>query len=309
MCIEVGQALSWWTADPVSLPAVALSSMLYGRGLSLLWRSAGVGSGIRRSEALSFYAGQVSLLIALVSPIDRLSDVLFSAHMTQHEILLVVAPPLLVLGKPLVALVWALGPKGRSALLGWLDSPGLNRLWRRVSAPVSILLIHGLVLWLWHIPSWFEAALRNEWIHALQHASFLSTAVVFWWGVTRGRYGRGGYGMASAFVFATAMHTSILGALLTVAARLWYPLYAVRGQPWSIDVIEDQRLAGLIMWVPAGLLLAVLALALFAAWLGESARRVKLAERRRAAGATRAIGTSVTLCDASTHPDLGDSRR
>lgn len=283
MCIEAAQALRWWTPDPLSLPMVALSSVVYARGLGRLWRTAGVGSGIRRREALAFYAGQVSLLIALVSPVDRLSDVLFSAHMTQHEILLVVAPPLLVLGKPPLALAWALDPQPRSALLRWLNSPALTRLWRRLSAPLTILLVHGLVLWLWHIPSWFEAALRNEWIHAVQHASFLATAVVFWWGVTRGRYGRGGYGMASAFVFATAMHTSILGALLTVASRLWYPLYAQRGEPWGVDVVEDQRLAGLIMWIPAGVLLGVLALALFAAWLGESARRVKLADRRRAA--------------------------
>jgi putative membrane protein len=77
------------------------------------------------------------------------------------------------------------------------------------------------------------------------------------------------------------MHTSVLGALLTVASRLWYPLYAARAEPWGIDVLQDQQLAGLIMWVPAGVLLGLLALALFAAWLGESGRRVAHLERRR----------------------------
>jgi cytochrome c oxidase assembly factor CtaG len=152
-----------------------------------------------------------------------------------------------------------------------------------LTAPLVILLLHGLVLWLWHVPALFEAALRNEAVHALQHASFFATASIFWWGIARGRYGRGGYGLASAFVFATAMHTSVLGALLTVASRLWYPLYAARAQPWDIDVLQDQQLAGLIMWVPAGVLLGLLALALFAAWLGESGRRVAHLERRRGA--------------------------
>jgi len=283
MCIEAKQALTWWTFDPLALTAVGASTSIYTRGLLELWRNVGVGHGIRRWEASAFYLGQLSLLIALISPIDRLSDVLFSAHMTQHEILLVVAPPLVVLGKPVVALGWAFGAKKRGRVLRWLDSPWLGRVWQWLSAPLPILLVHGLVLWLWHIPALFEAALRNEGIHAVQHASFFLSALIFWWGIARGRYGRGGYGLASAFVFATAMHTSILGALLTVASRLWYPMYATRGQPWAVNVLEDQELAGLIMWVPAGVLLGLLALALFAAWLGEAGRRARHADRRRAA--------------------------
>ena len=283
MCIEAKEALTWWTLDPLALSAIGVSTSVYSRGLFVLWRSAGVGRGIRRLEASAFYLGQLSLLIALVSPIDRLSDLLFSAHMTQHEILLVVAPPLVVLGKPLVAFGWAFGVRRRARVMRALDSPRLGRVWRAISAPLIILLVHGLVLWLWHIPALFEAALRNESIHALQHASFFLTAVIFWWAIARGRYGRGGYGLAAAFVFATAMHTSILGALLTVASRLWYPLYAARGQAWSVDVLEDQELAGLIMWVPAGVLLGLLALGLFAAWLGEAGRRAHHADRRRSA--------------------------
>lgn len=285
MCIEAKDAVTWWTLDPLALSTITFSTAVYTRGLFVLWRSAGIGRGIRRLEASAFYAGQFSLLIALVSPIDRLSDLLFSAHMTQHEILLVVAPPLLVFGRPIVALGWACGAKRRASVMRALDSVAPTRVWRWLSAPLSILVLHGLVLWVWHIPALFEAALRNEAIHTVQHASFLLTAVVFWWGIARGRYGRGGYGLASAFVFATAMHTSILGALLTVASRLWYPLYAVRGAPFAVDVADDQVLAGLIMWIPAGVLLGLLALGLFAAWLGEAGRRAGHAERLRAKSA------------------------
>lgn len=290
MCIEAEQAVTWWTFDPLALGSVSLSSAIYTRGLSSLWRAAGVGAGISRREAGAFYLGQVSLLFALVSPIDRLSDLLFSAHMTQHEILLVVAPPLLVLGKPVVALAWAFGPRHRARVLRGLSSRPLSALWQTLSAPLVALVLHGLVLWSWHVPLLFEAALRNETVHAVQHASFVATAVVFWWGIVRGRYGRGGYGLAAAFVFATAMHTSVLGALLTVASRLWYPLYEARGVPWGVDAHEDQELAGLIMWVPAGVLLALLALGLFAAWLGESGRSVARAESRRAGRPLAAAG-------------------
>src|SRR5207237_2654174 len=97
---------------------------------------AGVGSGIRRREAAAFYLGQASLLIALVSPVDRLSDVLFSAHMTQHEILLVVAPPLVVLGKPVVALAWAFGRERRARVTRALSTPWLSRAWRVVRTPL-----------------------------------------------------------------------------------------------------------------------------------------------------------------------------
>jgi putative membrane protein len=283
MCIEAKDVMSWWTLDPLALGGVAVSSAIYTRGLLTLWRSAGTGAGVSRSEATAFYLGQVSLLIALVSPIDRLSDLLFSAHMAQHEFLLVVAPPLVIWGKPVVSLAWAFGPERRGAVMRALASPALTRAWRWLSAPFVILLLHGLVIWLWHLPTLFEAALRSEVVHAVQHASFFATAAVFWWGILRGRYGRGGYGLAAAFVFATAMHTSVLGALLTVAGRLWYPLYAARGQAYAVDALEDQQLAGLIMWVPAGVLLGLLALALFAAWLGEANRQVRHSERRRAA--------------------------
>src|SRR3954466_1997332 len=129
MCIELKDAAAWWTLDPLALSAVGLSSSVYGVGLSRLWRAAGVGSGIRRTEATAFYLGQFSLLVALVSPIDRLSDLLFSAHMAQHEILLVVAPPLLVLGRPIVAWGWAFGAERRARVLRTLDSPLLSKLW------------------------------------------------------------------------------------------------------------------------------------------------------------------------------------
>ena len=91
-----------------------------------------------------------------------------------------------------------------------------------------------------------------------------------------GRYGRIGYGIAVLYVFLTAVHSSVLGALLTVAPSIWYPWYAATARAWEINALHDQQLAGLVMWVPSGVIFIVLGLALFAAWLGEAERRAAL---------------------------------
>ena len=125
-------------------------------------------------------------------------------------------------------------------------------------------------------PTLYQAALGSDAIHAIEHICFLATACLFWWALIHGRYGRLGYGLALVFVFATAIHSEVLGALLTFAPRVWYPLYALRSSGAGLDALEDQQLAGLIMWIPFGVVFLVLGLALFAAWLGEAERRAKL---------------------------------
>lgn len=281
MCIDAHEVMGWWTADALVLGSMGVSSAVYGLGVSRLWKRVGVGHGVLRREALLFALGQLTWVIALVSPLDRLSDILFSAHMTQHELLLVVAPPLIVLGRPLVASMWALPERARFGMAEVIRHPWTLAVWRRVSSPLFVLLVHAVVIWLWHVPSLFEEAMRDERVHAVQHVTFFVSGVLFWWAILRGRYGRAGYGLAVLFVFATAAHTSVLGVVLTVADRLMYPIYSVRGAPFEVDPNEDQKLAGLVMWIPAGTILALAALALFASWLGESRRRVEAAERRR----------------------------
>jgi len=111
-------------------------------------------------------------------------------------------------------------------------------------------------------------------VHAAQHASFLLTAALFWWSLIYGRYGRIGYGVAVLYVFLTTVHSGALGALLTFSPNLWYPIYGPTTAKWGLDAIEDQQLAGLIMWVPAGLILVALGIGIFLAWLAEAERRV-----------------------------------
>jgi putative membrane protein len=269
-------ALGWWTWDPLVLGTLAVSAFLYGRGLWRLWRNSEPGRGVRRWEAAAFALGWLTLVVALMSPLDRLSDILFSAHMTQHELLMLVAAPLLVLGRPHLTALWALPLPARERVAHAVQAPGVRSLWRALTGPFVVLLVHAVARWVWHVPALFEAALRSEAVHAVQHLSFFLTAALFWWALLRGRYGRAGYGVGVLFVFATAAHTSILGALLTFARSVWYPLYEGRAREWGLGALEDQQLAGLIMWIPSGAIFMALGLALFAAWLGESERRVSL---------------------------------
>ena len=104
--------------------------------------------------------------------------------------------------------------------------------------------------------------------------SFFGSAALFWWALVHGRFRRQGYGAAVVWVFTTSLHSGVLGALLTFAPRLWYPIYEERTGRFGLSALEDQQLAGLLMWVPAGFVFLLLGLALFAAWLGESERRV-----------------------------------
>lgn len=257
------------------LIGLLVSAALYTAGCQRLTSRTRPGRGIRHWEIAAFAAAWATLLVALVSPLDRLSDRFFSVHMTQHELLMLVAAPLLVLGRPLVVAPWVLPERQRLKLRGW-QHPWPLRAWRWLTRPAVVLVLHGVVVWVWHLPVLFEAALHSEAIHAVQHLGLFWTAALFWWALAHGRYGKLGYGVAVLFVFTTAVHQSLLGALLTFAPTTWYPTYDSTGAAAGIDPLADQQLAGLLMWVPAGVVFLVLGLALFAAWLGEAERRGRL---------------------------------
>lgn len=274
-----------WTSDPLVITGLALAAWVYARGTRRLWRRARRFTGVRRVHVASFAAGWLVVALALLSPLDALSDLAFSAHMTQHELLMLVAAPLWVLGRPLLPALWALEPAQRERLGRWWARSAAARLFEWLSGPFVALVVHGLLVWVWHVPALFDAALAHEWVHAVQHLTFFGSAALFWWVVIHGRYGRVGYGISVLFVFATALHTSILGALLSVARRVWYPAQSSRAGALGLSPLEDQSLAGIIMWVPSGFIFAALGLGLFAAWLGEAERRARRREMAAAAAA------------------------
>lgn len=128
------------------------------------------------------------------------------------------------------------------------------------------------------MPKLFQATLENEWIHAAQHLSFLISALLFYEALLARRTGEMRAGAGVLYVFTTAVHTSVLGALLTFSNTIWYPVYRETTAAWGLSPIEDQQLGGLMMWVPAGVVYIVGGLALFGLWLRESDRSLRRRE-------------------------------
>jgi putative membrane protein len=250
-----------WKPDVFAAGTLAASGLLYVIGL---WRMFVNGALPQRFEIVSFATGWLTLTIALLSPIATVSEWLFSVHMTQHELLMLVAAPLLAIARPLVPMMFALPKRWRTHL-----APSATL--RLASSPAFVFFLHAFALWIWHVPVLYEAAVLDDRIHLVQHVCFAGTAMLFWWGMIRGRYGRLGFGAAFLYIFATAVHSGGLGALLAFSHRAWYSLYVQRAQ--GGDAVSDQQLGGLIMWVPAGVVMMLFGLAMFAAWLGEAERR------------------------------------
>ena len=270
-----------WRFDPGIVIPLAAAAVLYVRG-------ARTSRGISIRQMLLFAAGYVVLALALISPLHAAGEVLFSAHMVQHEVLMLVAAPLLALSRPLIALLWGL-PLPVRRMLGHLAKwRPFEAGWRAITSPLVAWLLHAIALWLWHAPVLFQATLTSEWVHALQHSSFLGSALLFWWSLFYVR-GEAGYGAGVLYVFTTAVHTSILGALLTFAPIIWYPAYSQRALAWGVSPVADQQIGGLIMWIPAGLVYLAAGLALFAAWLRESDAEEIIAETGREACSTRGL--------------------
>jgi cytochrome c oxidase assembly factor CtaG len=191
--------------------------------------------------------------------------------MAQHELLMVVAAPLLVLGRPIIPFLWALPISLRRVAGDWVAVPPVRAVWFLLTMPAVAWALHAAAIWLWHAPLLYQATMRSELVHTAQHVSFLGTGLLFWWAMLHGREGRIGRPEAVIYLFATAMHTSLLGVLLAFSSRLWYPLYQATTMPWGLTPIEDQQLAGIIMWVPAGVAYLVAALWLASTWLRDPA--------------------------------------
>ncbi len=219
-------------------------------------------------QALYFAAGVLTLLLALISPLDGLGDTyLFSAHMLQHLLLILAVPPLLLLGIP--------AP---------LADRALSRRWLRLAEqilgnPFLAWLLGVGVVWLWHLPAMFDATLESESIHILEHISFLVTGVIFWWPIyaplAKRRLSLAG---TLAYLLPAGMASTLLGIILALAPRVIYAPYldpagtqatlALIRDGWGLSPIVDQQIAGLLMWVPGSLVYMGVALGAFIHWMG-----------------------------------------
>jgi putative membrane protein len=218
-----------------------------------------------------FASGWLVLTLALVSPLHAGGKSSFTLHMIEHELIMLAAAWLLAASRPLPVLLWALPRemRSRAGSLGnkaWLSAP-----WRFLTDPVVATVVQAVVLVAWHMPALFDRALAHESWHIAQHASFLGSALLFWWAMANGRAGGHGHGAAAICLFATSLVGGLLGALMSFSASPWYQGYAAMGMtPLGMNPIDDQHLAGLLMWIPGGLVHAGAALYFLYKWLKAS---------------------------------------
>ena len=252
-----------WSVEPFTMALLLISGSLFAIGVRSVWGAAGVGRGVRRPNVWMFAGGWAILALSLLSPLHALGGVLFSAHMAQHELLMTVAAPLLVLGRPLVPFVWALPPRWRRVTGAWAHTRVVSTVWGTLTRPAIAFLVHAIAIWVWHLPTLYDQAVVSELAHGLQHASFFVTALLFWWVVLKPNASRERMAISIALLFATVLHTGALGAVLTLTSKLLYPVYGATTAPWGLTPTGDQQLGGIIMWVPGGLPYLAAALVLF----------------------------------------------
>ena len=255
----------------------------------------GYAYGLRRLDAharsrifgilriTSFAGGIAALFVALISPLDALDDQLFSAHMVQHLLLMMVAAPLLVCSRPAMAFLWAFPMSARRVIGRIWIAGGLHRSVTALMSPLVVWLLCSMVLWFWHLPGPYGWALANEGIHTLEHFCFFISALMFWSLVIE-PFGRRrlDYGGTLIFVATLGVQNGLLGALLTLAGHPFYSAHFDTTAPWGLTPLEDQQLAGIIMWIPASLIhLTSLAL-LFVLWMQHAEREARLAASLRA---------------------------
>jgi putative membrane protein len=255
-----------WNLDPLLICGLVIAALVYLAG-SASRRPRGT-----RWQARCFVGAMAVLFIALVSPLDALSGVLASAHMVQHLLLMLVAAPLLALSAPMSTLLRGTPVGVRRAVGRWRARLRLTRAnTRLLFAPGTVWLLHVGTLWFWHAAVPYDAALEHQIVHDLEHGTFLLTAALFWWVVVQaGRPGRMSPGFGVLLVFATAMQSVFLSALLTFAQTPWYSGYAETTRSWGLEPLGDQQLAGVVMWIPGGVIYVVTALLLLMAWIRHS---------------------------------------
>jgi putative membrane protein len=247
--------LNWlaWSVHPSTVIGLAALAAIY------LWRARYASpenpvSGLRK---LSFFASLFVIFGSLNGPIHDLSDYyLFSAHMVQHLLLTMAMPPLMIAGVP----GWMLRPLLRNSVLGAIA--------RRITRPFACFVIFNLVIAIWHVPAFYNAAMANHNIHIIEHLMFMSAAVLMWWPLMSQlpELPRLAYPGQMLYCFLMTLPMSIVAIYITLADQVLYPAYAAAPRIVALSPLEDQVLGGLIMWVPGGVIFVVIMSVVFFKW-------------------------------------------
>ncbi len=255
-----------WTFDPWIVVPLAIMAIAYGVGSVKISSRAAHGNGAFALRLGFFISGWATLAAALTSPLHWLGEHLFTFHMIEHEVVMAVSAPLFALSRPVSAFVWALPRHGRYIVGTAMNSAVMRGIWGWSTRGQNATLLHGVAIWAWHLPWLFDASVTDISLHRLQHLSFLITALVFWWSILW----RCSRGVAAWHLFVTMIHTGILGALMALAPRVLYLAQTADAKAWGLTPLEDQQLAGMLMWVPTGTVYAGAALTMLGMWINGS---------------------------------------
>ena len=243
-----------WTPPLATIAMLLVTAAMYARGFRLLHLQMPARFPIWRLTA--FMSGIAALLIAIASPLEEFDDQLLQVHMTQHLILMLIAPTLLLAAAPAIVFVRAMPPRFAKLLLGpAMRSHIVRRLFVSVTDPIVCWLAFAAAFWIWHLPGFFQLALRSERWHVVEHGCFFVTALMFWYPVIQpwpsvARWPR--WAMIPYLLLADGQNT-ILAALFMFSDRLIYPFYATVPRLAGFTPLGDQIVAGAIMWVPGSL--------------------------------------------------------
>jgi putative membrane protein len=196
--------------------------------------------------------------IALLSPLDHLSDELFYAHMTQHMLIMMVGAPLVLLGAPMIPMLRGV-PRGmrRRLVIPIAKSLPVRTFLRTITSPLVAWPLYTFLIIGWHFPVFFEAALENEALHTVEHLLFALGAYVFWWNIIDPHPLKPNlsYLVRVPYIFISVVPAFLLGAFLTFAGSAWYAQYEISAPLYGISALEDQQLGGVIMWIPGSFII------------------------------------------------------
>ena len=253
MLLHTDLPLEWVGRGPVVVGLTA-GGLIYTAGWRRYRRR--LPGRLARSQLAAFLGGLACLCLAIASPLDEAADTLLSAHMVQHSLLFIVAPALLLVGQPLLPLLRGLPDSLRRSLV----APLLRRRSLRAAAhalvhPLAALLLSSVIFWSWHFPVLYQLALRLPAVHLVEHASFLAGGLLFWYPVVQPWPSRPRWPRAAMipYLLVADVQNTVLAAVLTFSDRVLYPFYEFHSPATEAAALNDQVLAGVIMWVPMSL--------------------------------------------------------
>lgn len=245
-----GPFLLAWDIEPYIALILIFSGGLYALAVRRIGQHG--RRSVPRGYPMAFYAGLVALAAALAGPFHTYNENSFALHMGQHVMIMLVAAPLLVLGRPVQIALWAISPQQSGAVLG----PVLRQGWVRVllnvlTNPLVVLLLINVNLVIWHLPDFYVAALESALVHEVEHILFMSTALLFWWVIIDPvpRHHRVRPDIAIGMLFISGAVGDLLALYLIFAPDVIYPFYLASDTLWGMSQLADQRVGGLIMLV------------------------------------------------------------